>query len=190
MTDFQKNEAGILVPSSKIAVKGIYQGEIIRGGYYDDNGVWRRGTNVVDRFEDENLVVNEGLNSILNIMFYGTTQITSWYLGVFKANATPLSSWTASNVASNSTEATEYASGTRPAYTPATASSQSITNSASRASFVFNASITVYGAFLISNSTKSGTSGTLFSAASFSSSKSVVSSDELLLTYTFTASSV
>jgi hypothetical protein len=55
---------------------------------------------------------------------------------------------------------------------------------------VFNATKTIYGAFLISNNTKGGTSGTLFSAARFSSSKSVESTDELLLTYTFTASSV
>jgi hypothetical protein len=42
----------------------------------------------------------------------------------------------------------------------------------------------------VSNSTKSGTTGTLMSAARFGSSKSVVDDDQLLLTYTFTASSV
>jgi hypothetical protein len=65
-----------------------------------------------------------------------------------------------------------------------------MTNSASRASFVFNATKTIYGAFLISNSTKGGTTGTLFSAARFATAKSVESGDELLLTYTFTATSV
>jgi hypothetical protein len=74
-------------------------------------------------------------------------------------------------------------------YTEAASSAQSTTNSASRASFVFNATKTIYGAFLVSASAKSATTGTLFSAARFSTSKSVESSDELLLTYTINATS-
>lgn len=176
---YQENGAGLLVPNHKIAVAGKYHGQIIRAG------------KVIDEWEDPNIVVNQGLDALLNIMFNGATQITTWYLGIYEGSTSPASSWTAANVASNSTEiTTAYNSATRPEYVEAAASSQSITNSANRASFVFNASKTVYGAFLISNSTKGGTSGTLFSAAAFGSSKSVVSGDELLLTYTFTASSV
>lgn len=176
--EYVKSEGGILVPSQKLLVGGKYTGQIIRAG------------KVIDEFEDDNLVVNEGLNSLLDIMFAGSTQITTWYLGVFEGNYTPVAGLTAATVAANATECTAYASATRPVYTEAAASSQSITNSANRASFVFNATKTIYGAFLISNNTKGGTSGTLFSAARFSSSKSVESTDELLLTYTFTASSV
>lgn len=157
---------------------GSYRGQIIRAG------------RVIDEWEDKNLVVNEGLDALLNIMFHGSTQITTWYMGVFEGNYTPVATVTAATITSASTECTAYASSTRPEYVEAAASSQSITNSASRASFVFNASKTIYGAFLVSTSTKSGTSGTLFSAARFSSSKAVENLDELLLTYTFTASSV
>lgn len=176
--DYTKTESGLLVPLSKIAMGGKFIGQLIRNG------------EVVDEFEDHNLVVNEGLNHILNVEFNGTTQVTNWYLGVFEGNYTPVSSVTAATIASASTESTAYTSATRPAYTSAAASSQSITNSASRASFVFNATKTIYGAFLVSSSTKSGTSGVLFAAAQFASSKSVTSGDELLLTYTFSASSV
>ena len=59
-----------------------------------------------------------------------------------------------------------------------------------RATFTFNATKSIYGAFLVSNATKGGTAGTLFSAARFSAAKSVVAGDQLLLTYSFTASSV
>lgn len=175
--DFTKTEGGLLMPS-KLLVGGKYQGQIIRDG------------KVIDEFEDHNLVVNEGLNSLLNIMFNGQSQITTWYLAVFEGNYTPVATVTAATITAASTETTAYASATRPEYVEAAAASQSITNSASRASFVFNATKTIYGAFLISNPTKSATTGTLFSAARFATAKSVESGDELLLTYTFSASSV
>lgn len=172
---FEMSKGGILLPSHKLLVGGKYHGQIIRKG------------EVIDEWEDDNLVVDEGLNNLLNVYFNAQTQITSWFLGVFEGNYTPVASVTAATIASAATECTAYASATRPAYDEAAASAQSITNSASRASFVFNATKTIYGAFLVSNSTKSSTSGTLFSAARFATSKAVVSSDELLLTYTFNA---
>lgn len=175
--DYEKTEGGILVPSSSIQLGGKYTGQIIRNG------------EIIEEFEDPNLVVNEGLNSLLNVYMYSATQITSWYIGVFEGNYTPVATVTAATITSASTESTAYTSLTRVAYTPAAASSQSITNSASRASFVFNATKTIYGAFLVSASAKSATTGTLFSAARFASSKNVESGDELLLTYAFTASS-
>jgi hypothetical protein len=60
-----------------------------------------------------------------------------------------------------------------------------VTNSASKAQFTINATATVGGAFLCSAA--SGTTGTLFSAADFSSpgDRSVVSGDVLSVTYTF-----
>jgi hypothetical protein len=175
--NFELSKGGVLMPQP-IVVAGKYSGQIIRAG------------EVIDQFEDHNLVVNEGLNALLNIMFNGSTQVTTWYLGIFEGNYTPVAGLTAATVTSASTETTAYTSATRPEYVEAAASSQSITNSANRASFVFNATKTIYGAFLVSNPAKSATTGTLFSAARFATSKAVESGDELLLTYTFTASSV
>jgi hypothetical protein len=173
----EQRPSGLLVPTQQLVVGGKFTGQIIRQG------------EVIDEFEDKNLVVNEGLNSLLNVMFNAATQITAWYLGVFEGNYTPVAGLTAATVTSASTECTAYASATRPAYDEAASSAQSTTNSASRASFVFNATKTIYGAFLVSNSTKSSTSGTLFAAARFASAKNVDSGDELLLTYTFGAAS-
>lgn len=165
---------GLLVP---LTVGGIFHGQLRRAG------------RVIDEWEDRNLVTNEGLNHILNVEFNGATQITSWFLGLFEGNYTPTSGLTAATVASTATETTAYASATRPAYSPASSTAQSVTNSASRASFVFTGAKTIYGAFLVSASTKSGTSGTLFAAARFGTSKAVDVNDELLLTYSFSASS-
>lgn len=176
--DYMRTEGGVLLPSSSIVVGGMYRGQIIRDG------------KIIDEFEDHNIVVNEGLNHILNVEFNGLTQVGTWYVGIFEGNYTPVASVTAATIASASTECTAYTSSTRPEYVEATSTAQSITNAASRASFVFNATKTIYGAFLVSTSTKSGTSGVLFSAARFSSSKAVESGDELLLTYAFGASSV
>lgn len=173
-----KTEGGVLIPASHLRVGGTFEGQIVRNG------------EVVDEFADKNLVVNEGLNKLLDVMFHADTQVSTWYLGLFEGNYTPTATLTAATVASTATETTAYDESTRPAYTEAAASSQSITNSANRATFTFNATKSIYGAFLVSSSTKSGTAGVLFAAARFASAKSVESGDELLLTYTFDASSV
>lgn len=178
MNFVEHGETGLLMPESNILAMGQYDCQIIRDG------------KVIDEWTDRNLVVNEGLNKLLNVMFNGDTAVGTWYCGIFEGNYTPVATVTAATIASASTESTAYTSATRPEYVEAAASSQSITNSANRASFVFNATKTIYGAFLVSTNTKSGTSGVLFSAARFSASKAVESGDELLLTYTFTASSV
>ena len=62
-----------------------------------------------------------------------------------------------------------------------------ITNAASTATFSINNTVTVGGAFLISNNTKGGTSGILFSASDFQSpgDRAMVSGDTLQVTYQF-----
>lgn len=178
MKDQFELENGVLVPAAKLAVTGRYDGQIIRNG------------EVIEEFTEYNLVANEGLNSILNIHFNSASQITAWYMGVFEGNYTPTAGVTAATVASTSTESTAYTNSTRPSFTTVSSTAQSVTNSASRASFVFNAAKTIYGAFVVSNNTKSGTSGSLFSIARFATARSVDNGDELLLTYTFNIASV
>lgn len=177
MMDYQDNGGGVLVPSSGLVAKGWYNGKIVRDG------------KVIDEWEDSNLVVTEGLNHILSIELAAGTQITNWYLAPYEGNYTPVAGVTAATIAAASTECTAYTSSTRVAWTPGAASGGVISNSGSPATFTFNATKTIYGAFLISNSTKSATSGTLFSASLFSSSKSVVNLDQLILTYSFTLTS-
>lgn len=141
------------------------------------------------KWEDElpNLVVNVGLQYMTGVALYTTTQITTWYVGLYGAGAsnTPAAGDTLATHA-GWTEITPY-SGNRPtcSFGAATNANPSvITNSGSPASFSINATATVGGAFLCS--VNSGTSGTLFSASDFTGGdRAVVSGDTLQVTYTF-----
>lgn len=156
---------------------GVFGFELVRDG------------KVIDRWEEKNIVVNEGLNHILSAVLNNGSQNTTWYVGLFEGNYTPLATDTAANIASNATECVAYDETTRVEWVEAAPSGQSITNSANKATFTINASKTVYGAFLVSSNTKSGTAGTLFAASKFSVSRSVVAADQLLVTYTVNAAS-
>jgi hypothetical protein len=158
--EYRETGAGLLLPEP-LVVGGVFSGEIHR-----KNGL-------IESFDDDNIVVNQGLNALLNIMFNAGAQVTTWYLGLFEGNYTPIPSVTAATIASASTETTAYSQAGRPAFAPASAASQTITNTANRATFTFTASKTIYGAFLVSSQTKSGTSGTLFSATRFNTPKTV-----------------
>ena len=144
--------------------------------------------------ESKNLVVNAGLAYMAGSALTSVTQITTWYLGLYGAGAsnTPAAGDTMSSHA-GWTEVVPYSNATRVAATFATATTANpsvVTNSASPATFTINATATVGGAFLTSGSAKSGTTGTLFSAADFASpgDRSVVSGDILSVTYTFSLS--
>jgi len=141
--------------------------------------------------ESKNLVVNAGLAYMAGTALTSVTQITTWYIGLYGAGAsnTPAAGDTMSSHA-GWTEVVPYSNDTRVAATFVTATTANpsvVTNSASPATFTINATSTVGGAFLTSGSAKSGTTGTLFSAADFSSpgDRSVVSGDILSVTYTF-----
>jgi hypothetical protein len=141
--------------------------------------------------QSKNLVVNAGLAYMAGTALTSVTQITTWYLGLYGAGAsnTPAAGDTMSSHA-GWTEVVAYSNATRVATTFVTATTANpsvVTNSASPATFNINGTTTVGGAFLTSGSAKSGTTGTLFSAADFGSpgDRSVVSSDTLSVTYTF-----
>lgn len=149
-----------------------------------------RDGKVIGTEDVTNLVVNEGLDHVLNTVFHSGTQVATWFLGLFEGNYTPVATVGAATIAAAATETTAYTETQRQEYNEGAASGQSITNSANKATFTMNATKTIYGAFLASNATKSSTSGVLFSAARFATPKQVVTDDQLLLTYTFNASSI
>jgi hypothetical protein len=141
--------------------------------------------------ESKNLVVNVGLQYMAGSALTSVTQITTWYLGLYGAGAsnTPAASDTMASHA-GWTEVTAYSNANRvtATFVTATAANPSVvTNSASPAVFNINGTATVGGAFLTSENTKGGTTGTLFSAADFGApgDRSVVNSDTLSVTYTF-----
>ena len=137
-----------------------------------------------------NLVVNVGLAYMAGSALTSVTAVTAWFIGLYGAGAsnTPAAADTMSSHA-GWTENVGYSNATRVACTFATATTANpsvATNTASPASFSINGTSTVGGAFLTSDSAKSGTAGTLFSAVDFSSpgDRAVTSGDTLNVTYT------
>jgi hypothetical protein len=138
-----------------------------------------------------NLVVNQGLQDMNAKYFSGSAYTATWFIGLYGAGASnnPAASDTAASHA-GWVEVVPYSNATRPAATFGTATTADpsvISNSASPAAFSINATATVGGAFLISNSTKSGTTGILFSASDFAApgDRVVASGDTLNVSYTF-----
>jgi hypothetical protein len=141
--------------------------------------------------EKHNLVVNVGLQDMVSKYFTDSAYTAAWYVGIYGAGASnnPAAGDTMASHAGWA-EVVAYSQSTRPAAvfgTATTANPSVITNSAAPAAFSINGTTVVGGAFLTSNSTKSGTAGVLFSAADFASpgDRSVVSGDTLSVTYTY-----
>ena len=185
----EKAKAVDTVGSGLIANTGASDGAKAKGHYliecHDKDG------NLKWAAESDNLVVNVGLQYMAGVALTSTTQITTWYLGLYGAAASNNPAATDTLATHGGwTEITPY-SGSRPSVTFAAATNANpsvVTNTASKTQFTINATATVGGAFLCS--VASGTSGTLFSAADFQSpgDRSVVSGDVLSVTYTFSLS--
>ena len=132
----------------------------------------------------ENLVVTVGKNDLLDKYFQGSTYTATWYLGLVDGASAPTYNAT-DTMASHAgwTESAAYSNSTRPApgWSAASAGSKSTTATA----FNINATATIAGCFMTTNSTKSGTTGILYSAGSFTGgNKTVSSGDTLNVTYT------
>ena len=187
LTDVAKSND--VVGSTVVSNGGAQDGLSAKGQYkvvcHDKDG------NLKWEAQSDNLVVNVGLQDMNAKYFTGSSYTAAFYLGLYGAAASnsPAAGDTMSSHA-GWTEVTAYSQSTRPACTfgtPTTANPSVATNSASAATCSINGTTTVGGAFLTTNNTKGGTTGTLFSAADFQSpgDRSVVNGDTLTVTYTF-----
>jgi len=158
-----------------------------------------RGRFVVEHFNKHGMKIGEynfpngitdvGKDLLLDVMFFGGSQVAaaSWYIGLVDLSgysALAAGDTMASHAGWN--EFTSYSEATRVAWGPGASSSQSTTN-ASPATFNINGSGTVKGVFIISNNTKSGSTGTLWATALFSADVPVSNGDQLKVTYTTSA---
>lgn len=138
----------------------------------------------------ENAMMNVGLNDVLDKYWKGSSYSAAHYVGLLTGAASPIVFGAADTMSSHTgwTEFTNYSESTREALTLGTVASQSVDNSASKASFSITGSGTIDGAFITTDSTKSGTTGTLVAAGVFTGgSKSVGNGDTLNVTITLTA---
>lgn len=138
------------------------------------------------KWEDDfsNLVTTVGKNDLLDKYLAGSGYTAAWYLGLVDGASTP--TYAAGDTSASHagwTESVVYSNSTRPAVSWNSASAGSKASTAT--SFSINGSGTIAGAFLISVSTKSGTTGILYSVGNFTGgSRIVASGDTLNVTYT------
>ena len=133
-----------------------------------------------------NTVMTVGKNFVLDTVFRGSAYTASFFFGLISSvsysaiaagdTMASHSGWTEAGP----TNAPNYSQGTRPAATfGSAASAGSITNSAVSA-FSITGNGTVKGAFLTTNSTKDGTTGTLINAGLFTQGdRGVVNGDTI-----------
>lgn len=168
--------------------KKLENGDDFRaGGYFTIQHI--RNGEVIHEEDSPNIVVDEGLTYILDVALSNGTQNANHYIGIFKNNYTPVAADVAATFAGAGVAnevTTEIDEATRPAWTEAGVTSKTITNSASPAAFTANTTVSVYGAFLISNNTKGGTTGKLVAASKFAAVRNLVDTDVLNVTYTLT----
>lgn len=176
--------------ASSVATGGVLTNAVKGGGVFHVE-CWDKDGFLKWEADAPNLVVNVGLQDMNTKYFTGSNYTATWYIGLYGAASSnnPAAGDTAASHG-GWTEVTDYSQSTRPAATFGTATTADpsvISNSGSPATFSINGTVTVGGAFLISNNTKGGTTGILFSAADFQSpgDRAVVNGDTLTVTYQF-----
>jgi len=146
---------------------------------------------VISRTYIKDLMINQGLNHILNVVLHGATQISPWYCVLSETNTAPAAGMT--YAVPSFTETTAYDEATRPEYNEAESTAQSTTNSANKATFTASATKTFYGAALVGGgtapSTKGDTAGggTLLCYGLFATAQPVIDGNIVNLTYTVTS---
>lgn len=160
-------------------VKGRYSWRV-----FDVDGVTelRRG-------EFPNGITNAGLNHLLSTQLGAGTQVTAWKMGLIDDAAfSALAPTDTMSSHAGWVENEDYAEATRGSVVFGAASGQVIASSSS-VTFTANASVTIAGAFLVSNSTKGGSTGTLFSTGEFASPQALASGQILRVDYECSAAS-
>ena len=135
--------------------------------------------------EADNIVVTSGLNKLLDATLKTGLASPTWYLGLKNSAAGIV---LADTLASHAgwTETTSTYSGNRKTWTPGTIAAGSVDNSGSVAVFSMTGTVTIYGCLMCDQAT--GTSGILYGAVDFSTSRSVASGDTLNVTVTCSVS--
>ena len=160
-----------------LIAKGHY---IARAKYPDGTLKWEE--------EFDNLITNAGLDYQIGVALASTTQITTWYLGLKNAGAPAAGDTMASHA--GWTENVSYDEANRLTWTPGAVSGQAVSNSATPVTFTASANgQEIAGAFLVSNNTKSGTTGTLYSVGNFGSVKNLDVDETLELVSAYSVAS-
>lgn len=130
----------------------------------------------------DNLVTTVGKNDLLTQYFKGSAYTATWYIGLID-NASYTSGPAAGDTSASHggwIENTVYSNATRPSLTFGTAAGGSLATSSASTFNINGGPNTLKGGFIISNSTKGGSTGILYSAATFSGGDRIVSNGDTL----------
>lgn len=148
----------------------------------------RREGQIIWEVEYKNIITNEGLNHILDVELSGATQVTTWYIGLVSGATPTFAAADVMNSHAGWTEFTSYSEANRVTWVDNGVSSQSVSNSGGNvATFTMSGGGTIGGAFLVSENTKGGTTGVLYAEGDFATDRTVVTSDVLEVTATFSS---
>ena len=176
---YEISPRGIVFPKQKAIVAGQFT-------------TWVNGQ---DEQVDPNVVPTESLNYLLKAALKGSGAISAWYIAPFLNNTDPDATITAALFDYTLDEFTAYDESARQAYTlPTDPSAGAFSNSASPAVFTGDSSlvspVNVYGAGILSVSTKGATTGKIFCASLFSSARPIDTGSKLTVQYDVAASSL
>jgi len=133
-----------------------------------------------------NLVVNVGLDDILDKYLKGSGYTAVHYMGLTDGTPT-VAAGDDMTTHAGWVEVTAYDEGVRQTVVWGSVSSKSVDNSASKAVFTISANdTTIGGAFLTTDSTKGGSAGTLYGGGAFDAGDKTIDDDDTL-TATVTA---
>jgi len=173
---------GLKTDPVALAFQGMVTAEHIRDG------------KLIHKQTGKNTFTTEGMAKLLNIVLHETSKAAEkiWHVGIFKNNITPALGDTSSKLGAGNAygecQDEDYSDPLtdRPLYNTEATTTAVISNVNSKAHFVMAASITVYGAFLVDQAPKTSSSGTLLCAKRFGTPRSVISDDEIYVTYQVT----
>lgn len=130
-----------------------------------------------------NGITNEGIHYNLDTAFTNNdTAETLWYAGLINNSGyTGVDPTDVMSSHTGWTESTDYSESVRQTLSFAAAASRSIT---AAVSFTMNATVTIKGLFVVTNNTKGGTTGVLWSTALYATAPDLVSGNVLTSNYT------
>lgn len=177
---YEQTEGGIEILHAHFKICGLHDVFV--------NGKWAESAH--------NLIPVEGLNHLLDVAMHGSTAVGTWYVAPFSGNITVQSTLTAATFAATTTElTTQYSEATRQAYVETAASSGSNNNTSNPATVTAASSnVTIWGAGILSTSTKGDTNAAptqiCISAAKYSAVKTLSAvGDTFGLKYTVSGTS-
>lgn len=184
----EQSKAGLILQAGLVARNQHI--EVIRAPAFDfDLECFGPDGRLKWRESFHNLVTRVGMAYMLDMCFAAGAAAQSWYLGL--VNNSGYSAVAKTDTAASHagwTEYTGYSQSTRPAlsWSAATTASDNVDKVASAAaSYTINGGGgTIKGCFVITNNTKGGTTGTMYSAGTFSADRVVQDNDTLNVTPT------